>query len=507
MGSLPKESKTAGADIFIAGSGPVGCTFARTILDRAEAAGKRIHIYMADVGSIDGRLIGGHLKNDLRYQIDSDLFSHVIDAALQKVSVAGKENRYSPYYNPNQKEALNVPDCAMTRTIGGMGTHWTCACPRPEPGERTESPLSKGEFDSLLKKAEDLLQVRDDQYDDQIRHIKVKKHLEESYDFKGRIRDLPLAVKRDENHCVTFGGPNTILGKWAEPANCCTDPDCKKNCLFSLRAEHKVIKLKCRRMSNFSYADEAVLLNLRNNELVTVVFNACVIALGAIGTPQLLLNSDGIEADTIPSLGRHLSEQSLWTCQVYLKDKIREEIGDEKPFPNSEPQVNVKYTNDRPWNGMVNRDAYIYGGRHPNPNYDPKFIVDLRFYGKHKIDRNNRVTFDKSDLDIYGLPRATFEVTRKEDDHEMVEDMKRAASVLGEIIDPSEPKQQGTTRIGRGGKDCEQHSVADENSLVHNWTNLYVGGNGVIPDATACNPTLTSVAYAIKSAEFIARTH
>ncbi|QRW22635.1 GMC oxidoreductase [Rhizoctonia solani] len=98
----------------------------------------------------------------------------------------------------------------------------------------------------------------------------------------------------------------------------------------------------------------------------------------------------------------------------------------------------------------------------------------------------------------------------------MVEDMKRAASVLGEIIDPSEPKQQpygaalhvtGTTRIGRGGKDCEQHSVADENSLVHNWTNLYVGGNGVIPDATACNPTLTSVAYAIKSAEFIARTH
>ncbi|ELU37653.1 GMC oxidoreductase domain-containing protein [Rhizoctonia solani AG-1 IA] len=406
MGSLPKESKTAGADIFIAGSGPVGCTFARTILDRAEAAGKRIHIYMADVGSIDG--------------------PHVIDAALQKVSVAGKENRYSPYYNPNQKEALNVPDCAMTRTIGGMGTHWTCACPRPEPGERTESPLSKGEFDSLLKKAEDLLQVRDDQYDDQIRHIKVKKHLEESYDFKGRIRDLPLAVKRDENHCVTFGGPNTILGKWAEPANCCTDPDCKKNCLFSLRAEHKVIKLKCRRMSNFSYANEAVLLNLRNNELVTVVFNACVIALGAIGTPQLLLNSDGIEADTIPSLGRHLSEQSLWTCQVWL--------------------------------------------------YRSGTLL-------------------------------LFPFTRKEDDHEMVEDMKRAASVLGEIIDPSEPKQQGTTRIGRGGKDCEQHSVADENSLVHNWTNLYVGGNGVIPDATACNPTLTSVAYAIKSAEFIASTH
>lgn len=51
----------------------------------------------------------------------------------------------------------------------------------------------------------------------------------------------------------------------------------------------------------------------------------------------------------------------------------------------------------------------------------------------------------------------------------------------------------GTTRVGND----PETSVANANSRVHGFDNLWVGGNNVIPDATASNPTRTSVSEGV----------
>ncbi|WP_350226687.1 GMC oxidoreductase [Naasia aerilata] len=56
------------------------------------------------------------------------------------------------------------------------------------------------------------------------------------------------------------------------------------------------------------------------------------------------------------------------------------------------------------------------------------------------------------------------------------------------------------------GETDDGESVCDPWGRVWSVPGLYVAGNGVIPTPTASNPTLTSVALAVRTASAIAAT-
>jgi len=145
--------------------------------------------------------------------------------------------------------------------------------------------------------------------------------------------------------------------------------------------------------------------------------------------------------------------------------------------------------------------------------------VDLRFFGKIDVNESNHVSFSDKDhsgrtnTDLYGMPQPTFHFQSSSEDDKraqiMMKDMCDTANVLGAYL-PTAPPQfitpgihtTGTTPVGND----PQTSVANQNSRVRVdentlFSNLWVGGCNCIPDSTACNPTLTAVAYAIQGAD------
>jgi pyranose oxidase len=139
--------------------------------------------------------------------------------------------------------------------------------------------------------------------------------------------------------------------------------------------------------------------------------------------------------------------------------------------------------------------------------------VDLRWFGICDQVVTNKVSFSPDTKDLFGMPQPTFHfdfssLQERSRLHDMMERMVRAAVALGGFLSPSEPQfmtpgltlhVHGTVRLGNR----HDTSVADKNGKVWGIENLYVGGNGVLPVANACNPTLTSLAIALHSANHI----
>src|SRR3954469_5009726 len=211
-------------DVAIVGSGPAGAAYARILSERAPQA----TIATFEVGPLLADPPGLHVKNivdpDERARAQrlsegpqpladgtpTDTMEGYADEAPRLVR-PGTFLLPTGWQQPGED---GLPGAAMSSNVGGMGAHWTGACPRPGDSERIDFLT---DLDELLDEGERLLNVDAHAFDDAPFASEVRKrladalHEERSED--RRVGPMPLAVVRHDDGRLTWSGSDVVFGE------------------------------------------------------------------------------------------------------------------------------------------------------------------------------------------------------------------------------------------------------------------------------------------------------
>ncbi|HWI30571.1 MAG TPA: GMC oxidoreductase [Microbacterium sp.] len=504
-------------EVLIVGSGPIGATFARTIFDRRPST----EILMVEVGPQLTDPPGMNVKNlgDERERLVAQVRSQAPDWSEADIEIAASMSMRAPtgdrarpgtaYVDP-ERALRGGPDtmsaAAISTNVGGMGAHWTCACPHPA-GRELPTFIGPDEWEPALARAQDLLCVTTAAYPATIQGEAARRALSAEFDDElpeGRkVQPMPLACRVLPDGSRYWTGVDMVLGPLA------SDPPAS----FELRS-----KTLCRRLVvDGGRVAQAVLRDVATGAETVVRPKVVVAACDGLRTPQLLWAS-GVRPT---ALGRYLNDHIQLMGAAALDQALVAQVAGDPEAGNlvdgraipGDTLIGVywiPYCDDHPYHSQVmhlDLSPVQMGARMTADRTD---IVGAGFSIPKDIQASDRVVMSDSEVDAYGMPKMRIDYSLTEKDRATIDMLKqrqiRMADALGGFAPGRKPfvmplgsslHYQGAFRMGT---DDDGTSVCDPSCRVWGLPNLFVGGNGVIPTATAANPTLTSVAHAVRAA-------
>ncbi|WP_235548768.1 GMC oxidoreductase [Paenibacillus sp. Soil522] len=233
-----------------------------------------------------------------------------------------------------------------------------------------------------------------------------------------------------------------------------------------------------------------------------------VLSASTYETPRLLLHS-GIQGKAI---GRYM------TNQVFMMAPGKVNRGD---FPEvlGTLAILIPPTKERPFqvrlSGPAGYDWYSSHQIRPLVE-DTTLDISILCFGHVNPRFENGITLNPHKKDEYGVPEIqilfSFTETEQTNIRQMEEAVKQIASVIGVQLVQDKiclmptgdlHHTSGTCRMGND----PSTSVTNRYGQVHGVSGLYIADNSISPSLGSENPTLTTVALSLRTADHISRMH
>lgn len=516
---------TATPTIAVVGSGPIGSTYARLLLEALPEA--RVIMFEAgpQVTPRPGESVRNIVDPDEKARARErsqgpqagqyrDSLGILAGAVVEGMFTARQGTHLLDFGGEGSAHASDFPAAAAATNVGGQGAHWTCAIPRPAFSEKLDF-IADDEWEDLVSTAEGLLHKQSAAFSDSPVGAAIRTLLDREFGAElpegYGVSTLPVAGDPQPDGSMRWAGADTVLGPLIEPGTDTASRFELRDLTLVRRVEHDGARVR-----------GLVVEDLRTREESFVEADAVVVAADAFRSPQLLWAS-GIRP---APLGRYLTEHHVVISTVALDaDRMSALVSDDE----LEAELARRATNPADPVAAVNRIPFSEPG-HPYSAQimyaeTPPFPLPVDHpaaanrwgyvnmgFGTRKFPRvEDGAVFSDDELDYRGMPNFTIEyaLTEREEAEiaEATTRLRRAGGALGTFI--AEPRLlpngsslhfMGTMRAGTD----PATSVADPYSRVWGFENLVVGGNALIPTANTMNPTLTSVAIAVRGARHLA---
>ncbi|WGD29745.1 GMC oxidoreductase [Ancylobacter sp. WKF20] len=463
-------SKRIDADVVIAGSGAGGATVAGELL----RAGARVVV--VEAGPVRFGAPGLHGRN-----LDTS------EAALADFGkIIAKEWVYPCKANGPIK---GLDGLWVSHGVGGMFSIFCSNLPYPDVAELPEW-MSVDEWTPYLTRSAALLHANADIFGRGVRAGRILDRVTAAIgrDLTGRpVQHMPIAV-RETPTGLKFTGADDLLAGEYNPDN------------LTLITDHVVRRIE----ATGSRATGLVIAPAAGGEEITVNADAVVIAAGPIATPQIVAAS---KVDAGPALGRYILDHPIISTRVLLKPEIVAEV------PANDPlfSVWVPFSKDHPFQNEVFRFPQT-----PPAGTRDEDGADVATFVAMEVNPDNRIQFSATASDGFGLPEVAVTLVHSEADQRRIAAAAAENYLVSAAVSDTRQgwfpvlyKAGGSAHLMgscRMGPKPDGTSVVDRNGRFWNYDNLYAAGNATLAVPSGANPTFTTVAAALMTADHIKAT-